>query len=106
MSDPLGSYSFLSWIRRGVGVEIARVDGTGNAPRAEIPVTISLNQGTLSAPVALAFIGPGEVAGVDPRVVARTWPLAGVACPSGTTWIEDADRLETEFARVRKPTDY
>ena len=79
MSEPLGSYAFLSWIRRGIGAEIVRVDGTGTAPRAEIPLTVSLNQGSLSASVDLAFFGPGEVAGLDPRVIVRVWPHPDVS---------------------------
>jgi hypothetical protein len=77
VSEPLGSYAFLSWLRTGVSTGIARDDGTGpSAPRAEVSVTVALNTGT--AGVSLALYGPGEVTGLDPRVVIRTWPRAGV----------------------------
>lgn len=77
MSEPLGSYAFLSWLRAGVSAGIAREDGTGPpTPRAEVAVTVTLNTG--SASVNLALYGPGDVTGLDPRVVIRTWPRPGV----------------------------
>ena len=77
MSEPLGSYAFLSWLRTGVSTGISRVDGEGPvAPRAKVAVTVTLNTG--SAGVDLALYGPGDVTGIDPRVVIRTWPRSGV----------------------------
>lgn len=77
MSEPLGSYAFLPWLRTGVSTGIEREDGAGPAaPRANVDVTVTLSSGTAS--VNLALYGPGEVTGLDPRVVIRTWPQAGV----------------------------
>src|SRR5882672_4436212 len=78
MEVPVGSYAFLPWLRRGMSTEIARVDGAGpNAPRASVPVQLDFNSGQLSASAKLDLFGPGEVTGIDPRAVIRTWPQAG-----------------------------
>jgi hypothetical protein len=77
MSEPLGSYAFLSWLRTGVSTGIARTDGAGPAaPRAAVDLALTLNTGP--AQVSLALYGPGDVTGLDPRVVIRTWPRPGV----------------------------
>jgi hypothetical protein len=80
MGAPLGSYAFLPWLRRGMATEIARVDGTGpDAPRASVPVELDFNNGDLSASASLDLLGPGEVTGIDPRAVIRTWPASGAS---------------------------
>ena len=80
MSDPLATYAFLPWIRRGIGADIARIDATpGTEPRISVPVDVRFNADDgLSGTVNLALFGPGEVRNVDFRAVTRTWPLAGV----------------------------
>ncbi len=78
MGAPLGSYAFLPWLRRGLGTQIARVDGTGpTAARASVPVRLEFNQGELSVSATLDLAGPGEITGLDPRTVIRTWPASG-----------------------------
>jgi len=80
MSEPLASYSFLPWLRRGVGADISRVDGGGTAePRHALPIAVRFNSddaktGTLK----LELFGPGEVRSFDSRAVIRTWPRVGV----------------------------
>lgn len=80
MMEPLASYSFLPWLRRGVGADISRVDGGGTAePRHALPIAVRFNSddaktGTLK----LDLFGPGEVRSFDARAVIRTWPRAGV----------------------------
>lgn len=79
MSTSSGAYAFLPWLRRGVSAQIERVDGEGPAAaRGVIPAHLSLNEGTLSADVRLSLYGPGEVTGIDPRVVVRSWPRADI----------------------------
>ena len=75
-----GAYTFLPWLRRGVATAIKRKDGdtAALAPRAQIDVAVSLNSGALSASATLSLLGGGEVIGLDPRAVIRTWPRAGV----------------------------
>jgi hypothetical protein len=79
MSDLLAQYIYLSWLRRGVGTEIAQRESDGSAaPRVQIPVTVEFNAGTLSATVPLELLGTGEASGFDPRAVVRTWPRPDV----------------------------
>jgi hypothetical protein len=77
VSERLGSYAFLSWLRTGVSTGIARVDGSGPAAaRAEVAIGLQLSSGP--AGLSLGLYGPGDVTGLDPRVVIRTWPRPGV----------------------------
>ena len=79
MSDPLAAYTFLPWLRRGASSEITRVDGEGPAAsRAAFPIEVSFNA-DLNASVSLSLYGPGDVTGLDGRVVIRTWPRADVS---------------------------
>lgn len=77
MSATLASYVFLPWVRRGMATQIPRKDGemTG-ATRAEVTITVTLDAAgerrDIAVPVAL--YGPGEVSGIDRRVVIRTTP--------------------------------
>ncbi|MBN1491799.1 MAG: hypothetical protein JXA69_17940 [Phycisphaerae bacterium] len=74
-------YAFLSWLRRGVSTEITRIDGDATpAARAEIPIRLSFDVGTgiRNAQVNLALHGPGDVAGIDPRLIIRTYPRPDV----------------------------
>jgi len=49
------------------------MDGSGTAlPRVTFPAEITLNAG--SASVDISLLGPGEISGIDPRAVVRTWP--------------------------------
>jgi hypothetical protein len=75
MSDGLGSYAFVAWMRRGAATQITRIDGTpGNAARATFPVTLGFNADTLAATATLELYGAGEIGGIDARTVIRTWP--------------------------------
>lgn len=80
MSEPGAQYSFLPWLRRGVGAEITRVDGGGTPERrAAIPIDVRFNQDDgRRAQLKLELFGPGEVRGFDVRTICRTWPLPGV----------------------------
>ncbi len=80
MTEPLATYAFLPWLRRGIGADIARVDGTSGAePRVAIPVEVRFNRDdALSGTVDLALFGPGDIRSLDARAVIRTWPRAGV----------------------------
>jgi len=80
MSTEFATYSFLPWLRTGMASEIARRDGTlTGAPRADVPITVELSAegDPREATAALALYGPGEVGGIDPRVVIRMAPQPG-----------------------------
>lgn len=73
----LGSLTFVPYLRRGIATQIDRPDGGGTpGARARIPVRVGFNSNTLVAEAPLALKGPGEVVGLDPRAVIRTWPTA------------------------------
>ena len=64
----MSTYTFLSYVRQGVA---AAIDG---APSAASPsATVTLNTGTaINVPIRL--YRPGDITGIDPRVVVRTEP--------------------------------
>ena len=83
MSTPLPTYSFLPWLRRGIANTLTAADGdTSVHTRAGIRVDLELTGnpvGTGPAPSApfgqnVALYGPGDLIGVDGRVVVRTEP--------------------------------
>jgi hypothetical protein len=75
MNGSKASYAFLSWIRRGISATVD--EGTLRDGRLAIPVDVSFGLGR-QATARLGLFGPGEVTGLDPRVVIRTWPTANV----------------------------
>jgi hypothetical protein len=76
--DTLRNYTFLPWTRQGFASEIATDDdlGTaGSAPgveRASVPVSFTIAGQPISKPVQL--LGPGDVIGINPRVIVKTDP--------------------------------
>ena len=71
------TYRFLPWARRGLADRIVDAD----APDAALPARAKVSVGiTLSnvgeTPYALSLYGPGDVIGVDPRMIVRTEPRA------------------------------
>ena len=75
MNGPAARYAFLPWLRRGVSA--AAGAGASLDRRLQLPVDVSFGEGR-AASARLALLGPGDVVGLDRRVVARTWPRANV----------------------------
>ncbi|MFE3203190.1 hypothetical protein [Embleya sp. NPDC059237] len=78
------AYSFLPWLRGGIATRIA-ADPTGPVTRAEIPVKLHLTAEPIGGQPPERFVeqkvqlyGPGDIVGIDPRVVSRTEPRAWV----------------------------
>lgn len=79
---PLGTYSFLPWLRSGLAGQITQADGAAIADRATVRVELEVagqavaGGTTLTRPVArdVALYGPGDVVGIDPRAIVRTEP--------------------------------
>jgi hypothetical protein len=73
------AYSFLPWLRRGIGTQLA---GAGTAQRATVAVRLRLIGEALDGPDPLTrdivrnvqLYGPGDVIGVDRRAIVRTEP--------------------------------
>lgn len=70
------AFTFLSWVRRGLGTAISTPPGE---PRTTVQVAIRFNQDTVPpnppAPAtALELVGPGDIVGLDQSVICRIWP--------------------------------
>jgi hypothetical protein len=83
MSAPpsLGRYHFQAWARRGIGASVTNTDNGTLPDRASLDVQLSLQvQGGLTPnpvlppKVTVQLYGPGDIAGIDPRMVVRTEP--------------------------------
>ena len=75
------SYQFLPWVRRGLAVALDVPDNLGvGAPlaaRGSAAVGVKLvapHDGTAIAPIPMRLHGPGDVIGIDQRLVVRTDP--------------------------------
>src|SRR5664279_1504298 len=75
-SDTTGVLSFIPWLRRGLATGITRPDsGFASAPDNPIDVNIQLNAGN-SATTRIDLVEPGDIVGLDPHSIARTYPRA------------------------------
>src|SRR5688572_25909415 len=74
--DTLRNYTFLPWARQGIAAAIPDVDdlgsGTSGPERAAVPVSFTINAEPISKQVQV--FGPGDVAGINPRVIVKTEP--------------------------------
>jgi len=75
------AYQFLPWVRRGLAVALDSVDNLGAGAlleargSAHVGVTLAgPHAGTAIAPVPMRLHGPGDVIGIDQRLVVRTDP--------------------------------
>jgi len=80
-NPPLGKYHFLSWARRGIGASTNNVDSGSLPSRTNLNVQLFLQVQGGSAPnpqsappVTVQLFGPGDVTGVDHRMIIRTEP--------------------------------
>ena len=82
MSDPIGTYTFLPWLRRGVA---NRIDTAAGDPavtlRASIKVSVDIEaakrgggQTTLTVQRPVELYGPGDIVGVERAAILRTDP--------------------------------
>ncbi|MGH7459794.1 MAG: hypothetical protein ACREMA_02040, partial [Longimicrobiales bacterium] len=69
-------YRFLPWTRRGLAAGITEPDAESASARAVVPVGITVT-GAGDAGTQLKLYGPGDVAGVDPRLIVRMEPRPG-----------------------------
>ena len=70
-------YRFLPWTRRGLVAEVQQADNGGALPgRAKISVGVTVTNAGPNA-VDLALYGPGDVLGIDTRLIVRMSPRSG-----------------------------
>jgi hypothetical protein len=83
MSDRLGTYSFLPWLRVGIASQITAQDqDPAVAARASIGVTLHVTgapvgaTGSLQADISrqVELYGPGDIIGIDSRAIVKTEP--------------------------------
>lgn len=82
MSDNLGAYTFLPWLRQGISTQISDLDdGTQVTLRAAVHVDVTIDGGGESTPpvgVDVALFGPADIKAFDTRTITRHWPRADV----------------------------
>jgi hypothetical protein len=87
MSDELGTYSFLPWLRLGIANQIGAADDDHSVKlRASVPVNLTLT-GTATAEGApdlvaapsrpVSLYGPGDIIGVERRAIVKVEPRDG-----------------------------
>ncbi|HOY05856.1 MAG TPA: hypothetical protein PLO67_10670 [Saprospiraceae bacterium] len=81
MSHPLGTYSFLPWLRQGLANNITEADKDVNVKlRATAAVTLEIKgEGgpeplSESIPRNVQLVGPGDIIGIDPRIIIKHEP--------------------------------
>lgn len=77
MSEQLGKLTFLPWYRIGIANNLITSQRAGNETHAQFEVKLDFteeNHEKREASIRLALYGPGEVEGIDPRVILRTYP--------------------------------
>lgn len=77
------AYQFLPWVRRGLAVALDAPDTLGADLPARGSATVGVTlaggaAGTAVAPLAMKLHGPGDVIGIDTRLVVRTDPKPDV----------------------------
>jgi hypothetical protein len=76
----LGEYSFLPWLRRGIANQI-EIAATATS-RASITVGVRVRSDVKTAdvpPHSVRLVGPGDIVGMNSRMVVKTEPRDGVA---------------------------
>ncbi len=81
-AQPIASYAFLPWLRRGISAELGGTDPlTGALPRrASLSAALTVDStggdtpSTDTIPRQVELYGPGDVVGIDPRHIVRTDP--------------------------------
>jgi hypothetical protein len=81
-TQPIAAYSFLPWARQGLGVFIREGDQqSGVSERGSIDVSLQITgerlaggTATESIPKAVQLYGPGDVIGIDHKMIVRTEP--------------------------------
>ncbi len=79
MSDSIATYSFISWLRKGIANKI--VSGAGVGARATIPVNLQIEGQAISgenpkSPIQrpIQLYGPGDILGIDRKAIVKNEP--------------------------------
>ena len=82
MTKPLGTYTFLPWLRQGLANQIQSADFDGSVRvRAQVKVELELRgekpgggTQTSAASRSVALFGPGDIVGIERRAIVRVEP--------------------------------
>jgi hypothetical protein len=78
MSEPTSTYTFLPWLRTGIGARLAQ--SPAGAGRASVQLKLHIEgDGTIRRTVnrSVELYGPGDILGVSTRAIVRTVPGQG-----------------------------
>ena len=89
MAEVLAHYSFLPWLRQGLAAKIAEADTLGAdsaaVERASLKIDLVVRDTGHDAATHdhevtknVQLIGPGDVTGINPRAIIRTFPARGI----------------------------
>src|SRR5688572_16753857 len=71
--EPVGMLSFVSLVRRGLAAGIETPDEGQVGPQSRLQIETNFG-GSLTARAQLSLVSPGDIVGLDSRVVVRTFP--------------------------------
>jgi hypothetical protein len=79
-AELIAQYTFLSWIRRGIGTALGA--SADDPARAGVTIGATFDSsvpavGAATPSITLDFYGAQDVAGLDGRAVTRVWPMPG-----------------------------
>lgn len=76
MVDILKNYTFLPWLRQGLGAAINVDDNLGGPTTApeRASLNVSFNVGSQPISKTPQLLGPGDVVGINPRAIVKTEP--------------------------------
>src|SRR5688500_7545805 len=73
----VAQYRFLPWSRRGLAAEVGGADAGGALPvRATVHTGVTVT-GAGTTGIDLSLYGPGDIIGIDTRLIVRTDPRPG-----------------------------
>src|SRR5258708_8523090 len=81
MSNDLGKYTFLPWLRQGISTQTSQADGTPVPLRATVHVDVKIGGGDEShdpVGIDIGLFGPADVKAFDVRAITRHWPRPDV----------------------------
>ena len=70
-----GAFTFVSWVRRGLATAINTAD-LASSSQTIVTLTFDTDAGPENSSTTLDLVGPGDITGLDPSVIVRTWPKA------------------------------
>ena len=78
MSEQIATYTFLPWLRQGIGSKIQQQDNLGvgltSSERVSVQVSLQVNGEPDFASGDVQLLGPGDVIGINPQAIIRTDP--------------------------------